>query len=114
MPIGTSVLFVEGCLLATVIWKETPVFWRNEGGYPVWVRSVVLLGFYPTLLAAIASVLFFTAGCIREYRSTRRVAPSHLAIGIGMWLLLAGVFVLLLANNLANLADGRPFHWHDR
>lgn len=114
MPFGICILFVETCLLGTVFWKETPVFWRNEGGYPVWVRSVVLLGFYPVLLAAIACVLLFTASCIREYRTSRRVATTHLVVAVLMWLLLAGVFILLLANNLANLADGRPFHWHER
>jgi len=29
--------------------KETPLFWRNAGSYPVELREWLLMGFYPAL-----------------------------------------------------------------
>ena len=40
--------------------RETPAFWTNAGGYPVWLRELVLLAYYPFLLGSAAgSALYF-------------------------------------------------------
>ncbi len=57
--VGVVLLLVNGeCTLL----KETPDFWRNVGGYPVALRALVLVGYYPllgfnTLLCGFFSVL---------------------------------------------------------
>jgi hypothetical protein len=31
---------------------------------------------------------------------------------IGLWFLHTAIMLVVLANNLVNLMDGRPVHWH--
>ena len=38
-------------LLSAAILRETSLFWRNAGGYPVWLRDVIYILFYPGLFA---------------------------------------------------------------
>jgi hypothetical protein len=37
-------------LVSFSLLRETPIFWRNEGGYPIWLRDFVLTTYYPILL----------------------------------------------------------------
>jgi hypothetical protein len=39
--------------------RETPVFWMNEGGYPVWLREVVLVAFYPLMAINVLVLLVY-------------------------------------------------------
>ncbi len=106
-------LVLLAVLIGFVWLKEDPMFWRNAGGWPVWLRETVLWGFYP-LLALEAAVL---AGLTRWSRGTLqalrpREALAALAVLALSWGLAGLVVLLLVANNLANLFQGRPTHWH--
>ena len=37
--------------------REMPIFWRNEGGYPVWLRDLVLGAYYPVFAGNLLVVL---------------------------------------------------------
>jgi hypothetical protein len=38
------------------ILRETPEFWTNAGGYPVWMRDVARDWFYPLLFLSVANL----------------------------------------------------------
>ena len=47
-------------LLLWFCWlRETPIFWRNVGGYPVWFREVVLEAYYPVFGLNVALMLLY-------------------------------------------------------
>ncbi len=96
-------------LLITAALRETPVFWRDTGGFPVLLREVVLLVFYPdTLLLAI--------GVLRSTWIVWRWRPdSRLAVGVWMaclfrWVLLLEVITIFAWNNLNNMFERSPLH----
>jgi hypothetical protein len=95
--------------LGMTVLRESPLFWRNAGGYPVALREFVLGTYYPftglLLLSGGLGITQSIAGGTRLRRST--------VVG---WLIVAGITGFGLAyagaNNLANLMDGRPLHAH--
>lgn len=103
------------CLIAILIgmgWlRETPLFWRNEGGWPVWLRDVVRWTFWPLLLCVVLRLAW------RTLRTLLRPGPNprHLLVQIpvlmALWLLLGGVTGFVLANNMVNVLEGRPMHF---
>jgi hypothetical protein len=105
-------LFCAG-LLQMVVLKETPVFWRNEGGYPVELRDFVKLWFYPLLLVGGVGLLGATGVLLRVLLAQRaRAGLMPLLLMVPAWLLYALVVGVLVANNLMNLIENRPLHYH--
>ena len=107
-------LALAGAVLAGALLRETPLFWQNAGGFPIWLRGLVLIGFYPGLLLSLA----LTAGEIMLLlKSWRAGSPA----GIGPWILWFLQAALLLAalavmgwNNINNLIEDAPLHQHQQ
>jgi hypothetical protein len=97
-------LFLAGWL------RETPLFWRNAGGYPVLVRELVQYGFQPCL--GLEFLLLGAAGLAlwRSRLAHRRLARFGLLLVTLQTLLLAGVLVMALGDNLDTWSHGRPWH----
>jgi hypothetical protein len=92
--------------------KETPIFWRNIGGYPIELRELVLATYFPLLVANF--LLCGGATALLQKRSFLRGRLSFNSLAMvllfwSVWFLNVGV---LLANNIANIIQGRPFHFH--
>lgn len=49
-------------LVTFSVLREMELFWRNDGGYPIWLRDLVLVAFYPILMIDLAVVLVY--GCL--------------------------------------------------
>jgi hypothetical protein len=94
-------------LMLTVL-KETPVFWRNAGGYPVGLRFFVLDFYYPI------TALLLVCGLAQLVRLFRGGRPSRaeLILVLAFWVLFSSGSGLLVANNVVNAIEGRPLHWH--
>lgn len=98
-----------GVWLGMTILRESSLFWRNAGGYPVALRTLVLETYYP---ATGVLLLFFAVGTIRAFAGARTISRFSvvgwlvLTLAVGFGLAAAG------ANNIANLMDGRPLHYH--
>jgi len=101
-----------GILMSFTVLRETVEFWRNSGGYPHWVRDVVLHGFHPMVVFC---------GGVLLYASWRLILLRR--VSLMMWLVqsaLVGLGVLLftmsltiaVTNNVLNVLDGRPLHSH--
>jgi len=93
-----------------VLLRESPVFWMNIGGYPLWLRDVVEITYYPLfflnlgILISLSSLLF----------SYPPISRTIMWIEAGMISFLWGcfgiIFVMNVANNVCNLMEGRPLH----
>jgi len=95
--------------LGMTVLRESALFWRHAGGYPVVLRDLVLDTYYPlTLLLLLACTLgtLSTFAGVATLRRSTVVGWLIVAIAMGFGLAYAG------ANNLANLMDGRPLHSH--
>lgn len=92
--------------------KETPSFWLNAGGYPEELRSILLVVFYP---AYGIYFLWLTVVTLAAWRLLRvfKTAGTLLLLASGVnWLLLAISTTIVVWNNVENLLQGLPFHYH--
>lgn len=91
--------------------RETPRFWTNAGGYPIWLRSWVLVG-YPLFFGL--ELLFLSWMTVASLR-VKCVRDAGLRLGMGLlllqWMWTAAVLVFLIWDNVENLIEGRPWHW---
>ena len=59
--VAAVVLSANGVSLVVMAWlREDPMFWRNAGGYPVWLRETVHAAFVPLFLVQAAALVFGT------------------------------------------------------
>ena len=95
--------------LAMTVLRESPLFWRNAGGYPVALRELVLDLYYPAtglLLLSCGLGVVHTFCVTANWRRGTATGWLLVAAAVGFGLAYAG------ANNLTNLLDGRPLHYH--
>lgn len=104
-------LVMTGAILVLTLLKETPIFWRNEGGYAIWFRNWMEVSYYPVLFLVMSVCICTTAGEVRHAIKGRFSSSHWLHLGV-TWILLAASISLLVANNLSNLLHGNPLHWH--
>ncbi len=99
-------------LLGSTLLRETPEFWRNSGGYPVLLRDVVFILHYPLFLGVMSGTLLGTLMTLRLLASRRSGGLALLFLVACQWVLLLGVLVIMLWNNVDNVLHGRPLHYH--
>lgn len=112
-PLLHAVAFLLAGVLLPFVWlREDPQFWTYAGGYPLWLRQAVLVGFYPLLLLQGVLLAFLSWQLVRRPSRFARVCCVE-ALHMGLqWMLLGLVVLMMVANNVANLLDGRPLHDH--
>ena len=91
-------------LLLWFCWlRETPIFWRNVGGYPVWFRELVLEAYYPVfgLNAAVMFLYFYLI--LRVPPRTQRSLRINLAVLSLMATALAGAVLFTVADDIEPL-----------
>lgn len=84
----------------------------QRGGWPVWLRELVLTFFYPLTGVELFLLLVLTwtgCQCVGAGRRFIMTSAAGLLISWGLFLL---VVFILVANNLFNLLESRPLHWH--
>ncbi len=92
--------------------REEPLFWRHEGEFPIWLRELVMSTYYPMLLLELLLLAAFT-GFVAHLLSRRSTSASLAVLLLPMlWGLYFMVIANSVANNLDNLFNGRPLHWH--
>ena len=92
--------------------REEPIFWTNEGGAAIGLRDLVRDTYYP-LLALEFLLLAAFSGVSIHLLSSRRTSANLAVIMLPMlWGLYFLVIANSVANNLDNLWNGRPLHWH--
>ena len=102
----------ELLLFASTVLRETPQFWRNSGGYSVFVRNLVYFGDYPLLALVFSGTAAGTLLAWRFLSSHRGIASGLLLFSALQWVLFIIILVIMLWNNVDNLLHGRPLHYH--
>ncbi len=112
-PLLYAVAILMAGLLLPFVWlREAPQFWTNAGGYPLWLRDLVLVAYSPLLLIYVGLLGFLSwLWIFRPSRFARLFCVEALVL-LFLWAVVALVATLMLANNIANLIDGRPLHDH--
>ena len=104
---------IAGLLLfASTVLRETPEFWRNEGGYPVGLRNLVYHGHYPLLFVVLGGTAAGTLLAWRFPSCRRGTATGLLIFSTLQWVLFIIILVIMLWNNVDNLLHGRHLHYH--
>ena len=98
-------------LFASTVLRETPEFWRNSGGYPVFLRNLVRFGDYPLLVLVFGGTAAGTLLAWRFLSSHRGIASGLLLFSALQWVLFVIILVIMLWNNVDNLLHGRPLHY---
>ena len=96
-------------LLLAGWWREIPRFWTNAGGYPVLLRALVRFSFWPGW--GLDVLLVGAAGMVnlRHRRDHPALMRAGLMLAAMQLLVLGGLLVYCLADNVDNLLNGRPF-----
>ena len=101
------------CILAVfAIFRETPAFWTNQGGYPLWLRYLVKNGFYPLLFGLFCLLLHLTFVLFARWKGSSRlwcVQASLISVG---WLAIFSTAGFAVANNIVNLLEHRSLNAH--
>ena len=99
-------------LLAAALLRENPMFWRNAGGFPVFLREIVYVVYYPGLLGYLAGIVGISWIALKLLGAGYRSGGFLVFIGLIQGLLLAVILIIMLWNNLDNLLHGQPLHYH--
>ena len=102
----------ELLLFISSVLRETPEFWRNEGGYPVFLRNLVHSLHYPLLFVVFGTTVTGSLLAIRFFDRHRGIGTGLLVIAVLQWIFFAISLVIMLWNNVDNLLNGRPLHYH--
>ncbi len=98
-------------LLGAALLRETPEFWRNEGGYPEFLREAVRWGF-PCGLPLDGILVAGALGVvIRHRRAWPGILRGGFILALAQGFLLTAAVGVAVSNNLENLREGRPWHW---
>lgn len=112
---GAGLAVANGSLLLVMtpfaLLREDPLFWRNAGGWPIWLRELVKDTFYPLLAGELAVLLLLSAMLLCS-PALLRWRKQTWPIAALMWLWTVAVIVVVAGNNIANVLAGRPLHWH--
>ncbi len=88
------------------------MFWRNEGGFSVLLREIVLWSFYPGLALALVTTSGFTVWSVRLAKRSSAAGYLGLVILATEWMCVVATLCIFLANNLENILRGLPLHSH--
>jgi hypothetical protein len=100
-------------LLMAAVLRETHEFWLNDGGYPVFLRGVVFYLYSPLLFVVFLGTSAATVMALRFFAGNRGAGGGRLLFLCGLqWVLFGAVLVIMLWNNVENLLNGHPMHYH--
>ncbi len=99
-------------VLAAALLRESPLFWHNAGGYSEDLRALVRIAFYPAVVIYFTGIMSGSFIGWRLLRAGRRSGGVLLLACAFNWLLFAAITTMVLCNNIENLLQGHPLHYH--
>ncbi len=110
----TLFIFVADCLL---IWfatlRENQAFWTYAGGYPILLRDIVYITFFPLLIGTTMSLLVVNMACFSKICASFRFFILETFMLLLCWALLFTAGGIAFKNNVQNIINGTPLHHHD-
>ncbi len=98
-------------LVQLTIWKESQLFWMDVGGYPIWLRQSVQTLYYPYLFFVLACAAMLCRSVMGRLFQSFQLCKAWLLL-VAALAIISGSLGLLVANNLINLVNDRPLHYH--
>ena len=112
--VATTLLAIGVALL--LVWfaalRENKVFWTNAGGYPIWLRDVVLYTYLPLLLATTGLLCGLSMVCFAKIGGGMRLFLLELMLLFLGWGGVTTSCWIAFENNVSNLINGKPIHGH--
>ena len=106
MPVPLAVLLCFAAL------REQPEFWHNSGGWPVLMRQLVFVSFYPLLAVELGVLGMLSLSALRGSPGSRGMQIVQGIVLTGLWLLVGCAVAIAFANNVMNILNGQPLHSH--
>ena len=101
-------IFLGLAVLGGAMLRETPQFWKNTGGFPIWLRDAVFFLFYPGLALSLVLAAGITTQLFKSCQRGERM-------GAGIWLLwffqialILGALTIIGWDNISNLIEYAP------
>jgi hypothetical protein len=79
--------------------REMSIFWMNEGGYPVWLREVVLDTYYPIFFINVVLMMVYVGLLLRVPPRTVRSRQINFAVLALMAAAIAFAVIYTVADN---------------
>ncbi len=111
--LGGCNLLSLAVLLVFVWLKEDPMFWLNAGGWPIWLREMVLITFYPLLFLEMCILPGFASLYMTWRRESRELARAGFVLVLCFSMVFLVIVGLLVQDNFRNLLEGRALHAQD-
>jgi hypothetical protein len=104
--------FLLLALLLVFAWlRELPLFWMNAGHWPVWLRELVGLTFYPLLLLEL-SLLIGVSAMSGWYLTAHRPGAGALLLVLSLlWGLVLLVALIIVTDAPVLLSVVSPLAW---
>ena len=112
--LATLLVFGLGVVLVWFAFlRESREFWTNAGGYPIWLRDLVLWSYLPLFAATGFGLTLLSMAWVSRLCRSIRFMLGEGAMLVICWGLFASSGYIAFANNVRNLIDGRDLHYHD-
>ena len=92
--------------------RENPMFWRQAGGYPLWLRDWVLWIYMPLLIGTVGLLCGLSIAGLLWIVSTRRLFVGEFILVLLGWGLVLTSGCISFRNNVRNIITGAPIHSH--
>lgn len=99
-------------LIGFAILRENQLFWTNAGGYPIWLRDVVLYTYLPLLLATTCLLFGLSMACFAKIGGGKRFFVIQSMLLLLGWSEVTTSGCLAFQNNIVNLIHGQSLHHH--
>ncbi len=99
---GTALVF--SCL------RETHEFWLNAGGYPILLRDIVLVCYYPLMILNFCTLIGLAFTLCAKPGIPRGFLKFQLFMMCFGWTLWGASVAVSARNNVANFLEDRPLH----
>jgi hypothetical protein len=113
MIVITLVVIGIGLLLVWfAVLRENQLFWTNAGGYPVWLRDLVLVTYLPLLAGTVSLLCGLSMACFAKIGGGLRFFAVESLLIFLAWGILTTSGYIAFENNVRNLINSVPIHSH--
>jgi hypothetical protein len=107
---GLFALVAGGVCLVFSFLRETADFWRHSGGYPLWLRDLVKIGYYPLLVGDLCILMGLTTVLCARLKQGRDFLIFKGVLFCAAWALFWAAIGISANNNVTNFWHNRPIH----
>jgi len=90
--------------------RENEEFWTNAGGYPIWLRDLVLWTFWPLVLGSVTVLFGLSAICVAKIGGGLRFFVIVSMLILLSWGLVTTVACIALEDNVDVVISGVTIH----